>query len=246
VKLTLTLPILAVVVAACGGGFRPSQYADPLALYNASLERYRRGDCRDAELGFERVSFELAPRDPMQGQVRYYLAECLLARRDFVEAARQFRRIADEFPRHQLAPDALLRAGDAYAELWRSPELDPAYGRNAIETWRELMGRYPQSTAAGRARLRVGDLNEMFAQKEYKNGMFYLGLRAYDSAIIYFKDVIAQYPQSSYAPRAALRLVETYRRIGYEEEERLMCEYLQQFYPEAGVEAKYCSPPAGS
>ena len=236
----------ALVLFACGGGFLPSQYPDPLALYNASLERYRQGDCDEAQLGFQRVSFELAPRDQMQAQVRYYLAECTLDGRDFIEAARQFRRVADEFPRHPLAPDALLRAGDAFAELWKAPALDPGYGRNAIETWQELMGRYPQSTAAQRARLRITELNEMFAEKEYENGMFYLRLRAYDSAIIYFRDVVAQYGESSYAPLAVLRLVDAFRRIGYEEEEREMCDYLRQFYPETAARAKTCVSRQGS
>lgn len=236
---------LAALLTACGGTFRPSQFADPLALYNASMERYRHGECDDAELGFQRVGFELAPRDPMQAQVRYYLAECRLAARDFLEAARQFRRIADEFPRHALAPDALLRAGDAFAEMWKAPELDPSYGQDAIAVWRELMGRFPNSTAAQRARLRIRDLQEMFAEKEYKNGMFYFRLRAYDSAIIYFREVVAQYQNSRFAPLAVLQLVEVYRRLGYDEERTEMCDYLRQYYPDRVADATGCAQGAG-
>jgi outer membrane protein assembly factor BamD len=108
------------------------------------------------------------------------------------------------------------------------------------------MGRYPESTAAKRARIRIRELNELFAAKEYKNGMFYLRLRAYDSAIIYFKDVIAEYGESSYAPLAVLRLVDAYRRIGYEEEEREMCDYLRQFYPETAAQTETCGSPSSS
>ncbi|MFQ6047603.1 MAG: outer membrane protein assembly factor BamD [Gemmatimonadales bacterium] len=237
---------LSVAVSGCGATFRPSEYADPLALYNASIERYRHGECQDAELGLQRVSFELAPRDQMQARVRYYLAECRLAARDFLEAARQFRQVADEFPRHELAPDALLRAGDAFAEMWKAPELDPSYGQNAIDVWRELMGRYPESTAGQRARLRVRDLQEMFAEKEYKTGMFYLRLHAYDSAIIYFQEVVAQYQSSQFAPLAVLRLVDVYRRLGYEEEQGQMCNYLRQYYPDRVTDATGCASGAGS
>src|SRR5947208_16926808 len=36
--------------------------------------------------------------------------------------------------------------------------------------------------------LHVQQLREWFAEKDYKNGMFYFRRRAFDSAIIYFKD----------------------------------------------------------
>jgi outer membrane protein assembly factor BamD len=173
-------------------------------------------------------------------QARYYVAECLLQQGDRLEAARQFRRIADEFPQHSLAPDALLRAGDAFAELWTEPALDPTYGQTARATYGELLSRFPSSAAAQRVQLRVAELNDRFAEKEYRNGQYYLKFRAYDSAIIYFRDVVATYPQSRFAPLAVLRLIEVYDRIGYVEEKREMCDHLQRYYTDVAGEAEGC------
>ncbi len=230
---------LAVLAAACGGG-RPVQYPSPQALFDESLAAYRRGDCGFARRGFERLTRELPPRDPQQAEVRYYLAECTLRGGDQLEAARQFRRVADDFARHPLAPDALLRAGDAYRDLWRDPELDPTYGETALATYRELVGRYADTPAAQRAQLRIRAVNGMLAAKEFRNGVFYFRLRAYDSAIIYFKDVIAKYPLSPHAPLAVLRLIETYDRIRYDEEKQEMCQYLRQYYPQAADGTSAC------
>lgn len=232
--------IALIVLAGCGRGFQADQYPNPTALLEAAKAEYRRGDCADARIGFQGLSLQLAARDPLQAEIRYFLAECTLRDGEYLEAARQFRRVADEFPQHALAPDALLRAGAAFAELWKRPELDPSYGQNAIDVWRELMGRFPGSTAAERARLRVRELNEMFAAKDYKNGEFYLRLRAYDSAIIYFQGVVAEYPQSSFAPKAVLKLIEAFSRIGYEAEKRDMCNYLRQYYPQSYSDAEEC------
>ena len=63
--------------------------------------------------------------------------------------------------------------------------------------------------------------------------MFYLRRKAYDSAIIYFKDVIANYPNGQRAPDALLRLVDSYRAIGYTQEVQETCEHLRRFYPTA-------------
>lgn len=228
-------------LAACGQGFHAEQYPDPMVLFAASKDAYRHGNCDDAAKGFERLSFETPARDPLQAELRYYLAECTLRRSEYLEAARQFRRVADEFPQHPLAPDALLRSGDAFTELWRRPELDPTYGENALAVWRELANRYPESTASKRAALRINEVNEMFAAKAYENGSFYLRLGAYDSAILYFKDLLANFPRASTAPDAVLKLIAAYDKIGYTEEKQEMCGYLRQYYPEAAPRAEACA-----
>ncbi|HEV8263396.1 MAG TPA: outer membrane protein assembly factor BamD, partial [Gemmatimonadales bacterium] len=110
----------------------------------------------------------------------------------------------------------------------------------ALSIYQELAGRYPDSDAAARARLHVRHLQEQFADKSYKNGMFYLRRKAYDSAIIYFKDVIASYPDAQRVPDALLRLVDSYRAIGYKEELQETCAHLRRFYPQASGIARSC------
>jgi outer membrane protein assembly factor BamD len=186
------------------------------------MDLYNRGNCNQATEGFRRLIFEFEAFDPRVISVRYYLAECTLKRGERLEAARLFRRVSDEFPRSDLAPQALLRAGDSYAQLWKKPDLDPTYGETAAATYRELLARYPASPQADSAQARIQHLNEWFAEKDYKNGNFYFRLHAYDSAILYF------------------RLIEAYDKIGYQEEQREMCGYLRQFYPDSRRADKLC------
>src|SRR3989442_15433211 len=69
--------------------------------------------------------------------------------------------------------------------------------------------------------------------------MFYFRRRAYDSGIIYFKDVIANYSESRWTVPALLRLVDSYRAIGYADERRETCAHLRRFYPTpSGVRAR--------
>lgn len=239
--------ILGMLAIACNTG-APRDfggYPTPESIFDAAMAAYRTGDCNFAEQAFARVQADYPARDGKQAEARFYIAECRFQRNLRLEAARLFRRVTDEFPRHPLAPDALLRAGDAYSEMWSKADLDPTYGETALATYQELLQRFRGAPAADRARLRIADLNEMMARKEYRNGVFYMRLRAFDSAIIYFKDVVAKYPQSSFASKAVTRLVEAYHRIGYVEEKAEMCQYLARYYPEdAGAEL--CSSTAGN
>ncbi len=231
---------LQTLLVGCGARFDPALYPSSEQLFEASLQEFQSGDCNSADIGFQRLAFELPSRDPKRAEVRFYLAECSFKRKDYLEATRNFRRVADEHASDSLAPVALLRAGDAYAKLWRRPELDSQYGVSALATYQELLRRYPSSPGVADARERISDLNEWFAIKTYKAGMYYFRLKAYDSAIIYFKDVVAEYPGTSQAPEALLRLVEAYDRIGYEEDMRDMCQQLQRFYADWLPQAEAC------
>src|SRR2546422_11762199 len=70
--------------------------------------------------------------------------------------------------------------------------------------------------------------------------MFYFRRRAYDSAIIYFKDVIANYSESRWTVPALLRLVDSYRAIGYADERRETWAHPRRFHPPGAGPRERC------
>ncbi|HUQ15430.1 MAG TPA: outer membrane protein assembly factor BamD [Gemmatimonadales bacterium] len=245
---SLMLAAGTLVIAGCGGGRSPeaggpSSAITPQAegasaqevdsLFRLAENRVRHGKWGDAIKHLERVLLEFSPGDSRIPRARYFLGEAKLATGAHLEASREFRRVSDETPNDRLAPEALLRVGDVYADLWRRPELDPSYGQTALATYQELLNRYANTPAAARAQKRIDDLKERFAYKEYRAGLFYFRLKAYDSAILYLKSVVATYPRASIAPDALLKLVEAYRRLGYQEDVKETCDDLRRFHPTA-------------
>jgi outer membrane protein assembly factor BamD len=247
---------LVALAAACGGGravadptvspaaaSRPSESASPAvidALWRRAEAAVRHGKWGDATKLLERVLLEMPPGDSRIAQAHYWLGEAYFARGRQLEAAREFRKVSDDTPNHPLAPEALLRVGDVYADLWRRPELDPTYGQTALATYQELLNRYPGSSAAKRAQLRLTELNERFAYKTYRAAIFYYRLKAYDSAILYLKDLIANYPKSAVAPEALVKLVQAYKTLGYREDVRETCDYIHRFHPKAPGAREVC------
>jgi outer membrane protein assembly factor BamD len=223
--------LFAVVLTACSGGRATTPLA-PEDAYAQGMTAFRQGNYRRALDRFRQAEAGLAPRAEAMADVRFHIAECQLAMDRSLEAAQLFRRVADDFPSHRLAPHALLRAGDANAVLWTRAELDPTFGQSALAAYRELLARYPDADVSPRARARVLELQERFAEKDYKTGVFYLQRRAYDSAILYFRSLVANYGQASYVPDALLKLIEIYDRIGYLDEQAETCRFLRQQYPE--------------
>jgi outer membrane protein assembly factor BamD len=234
--------LLPLTLVACAHGARPGQALAPEQLLAQARAQFRAGKYSKALLAFRRVQFELPPNDTTLPEVHYAMAESEFQVGQLVDAAHDFRQVADQYPGSGYAAVSLLRAGDANMRLWRNPELDPTYGQTALAIYQDLAGRYPDSDAAGRAQLHVHQLRDWFADKTYKNGLFYFKRRAYDSGIIYFKDVVANYPESARAPDALLRLADTYRAISYREELQETCAHLRRFYPQAHGLDTSCPP----
>jgi outer membrane protein assembly factor BamD len=252
---------LAVLgVAACGGSTpAPSATPTPVSalsetatsgevdsLWARAQHAVRRGKWAEALKHLDRVLLEFPPGDPRTPQAHMFEGEAQFALGSHLQAAREFRKVSDDTPNDPLAPEALLRVGDVYADLWRRPELDPSYGQTALATYQELLNRYPGTTAAKRAQERIDDLQERFAVKEYKAALYYMRLKAFDSAILYLKDLVATYPRSSVAPDALIHLVQAYRTLGYKEDVQETCGYIQRFHPKAPGMTKACPPIAGA
>ncbi len=218
-----------LLVAACHK-WNITSFPTPESLYQASMDRYRHGRYEDALEGFRKLGYDLPPGDSLRPRVKFWAAQCDFGTGDYVTAAREFRNIADDDPDDPMAADALLRAGDAHRELWRRPELDPSEGQTALATYQELESRYPDTPAARIAVARVREINDWFAQKEFENADFYLRRGAYDSAILYFRAVISQYPTAAIVPEAFVRLVRAYKALDYKEEMNETCQTVRQYY----------------
>ena len=90
------------------------------------------------------------------------------------------------------------------------------------------------------AQKQLDQLDEWFGIKGYNNGVTYYKRKAYDSGIIYFRDVVKQYPKTDAARKSQIRLVQSYRQIKYKEDASEMCGTLEHNYPKDKDVAKAC------
>jgi outer membrane assembly lipoprotein YfiO len=217
------------------------------SIWAAVDSAYKRHKWDDVVTLVQRFALEAPGSDPRVSQGRLYLGDAHVGKHEYLEAAREYRRVSDENPLDPLAPDALLRVGDAYAKLWRRPELDASYGQTALATYQELLSRYPNSDPAKQGQLRISELQDKFAVKQYKAAMYYLRFKAYDSAIIYIKDLVVSYPRAKIVPQALTQLIKAYRALNYAEDVQETCDYLRKYHPGDTGAQKVCvgvAPPA--
>lgn len=245
---TLVALAAAVALSACRGGFRLSRYPTNESLFQAGVREYEQEHWNNAIAAFEKLTTDLSARDTLLPRSFWYLANAHTRQREHLLAAQAYSRLFESFPDDTLADDAALEAGRSYRRLWRKPTLDPTYGETALATFNTLIGLYGETSEhAEAARREIAELEQLFATKSYLTGRFYQRRKAYDSAIIYYREVIDRWPHVPRARDALLRLAESYREISYRDDYQETCTRLRQSYPTDPEVAEVCRdapPPA--
>ncbi len=238
----ILLALLLAAPLACKPPFDPKIYPSADKLYQVAIAEYKAGRYDNAAKAFEKLTLDLPARDPRLPLAFYYLAQSQAKNGEQLLAAGTYNRLIDAFPQDTLVDDALYLSGRAYESEWRHPELDATYGRSAVAAYQSLLASYPDSPYAKRAQDELARLDEWLAEKDYNTGYLYLKRKAYDSAILYFKDVIRQHPNARKTRDAHLRLLEAYRAIKYTEDARDLCDAMRKAYPNNRDVSKSCGP----
>jgi outer membrane protein assembly factor BamD len=230
-----------VLMTACQHPFDPKVYeSKPEVLYATSMKLFNKHKYDDAAKGFELLTRDLPARDSLLPLAFYYLGQSQEKTGDHLLAAQSFSRISNSFPDDSLAATALMAAGRSYSKMWRNPELDPTYGKSAISTLQQLIELYPDSHEVPDAKRLIAKLDNMLAIKDLSVGQHYIRRGAYDSAIIYLKDVIHDHPDAPATRDAYLSLLEAYRDIKYTADAKDLCTAALKAYPNDGEVRKQC------
>ena len=239
------LGLAVFAMAGCSRGFQVKKYPTNDGLFAASKAELTKNRLENAITGFEKLTLELSARDTLLPLAHWYLAQAHEKKGEHILAATSFTRLAESFPDDSLADDALFQAGSSYLRIWKNPELDPQYGTLAQSHLRTLLSVYPDSPLRKETEEALLSLDDRYAAKDYLNGMFYVRRNAFDSAIIYFKSVVKDYPNSEHARLALMRMVEVYRRpqMNYKEEAAETCTTLKTAYAGDKDVAKLCAAP---
>lgn len=221
------MTVLAVI--ACGKSPAMTDQLGPDALFERAIAKLHDRDWTDAITLFERFAIQY-PTHPRLQEARFRVGEAYFGKKEYITAANEFDRLAKDYPAGPFADDSRFKVCDSYYRLSPKPQLDPQYTRAALDHCQSLITFYGTSEFAPRAQELITKSQEKLAQKEFLNAEFYFKRNAYDSAIIYYESTVRLYPQAAAAPRALLRLHETYEILGYKEEmeaarDRLLKDY---------------------
>ncbi len=198
-----------------------------LAEANAALDA---GDPEEAAVLYEEVE-RLHPWSPeakeamIQASFSYYQAG------QYEQAALAAQRFLQFYPADREAARAQYLIGVSYYDQIVDVGRDQANTRRALQELRTVGDRYPGTSYARDAKLKIDLTLDHLAGKEMDVGRFYLKRGQQVAAINRFRTVIERYQTTTHAPEALHRLVESYLALGVTSEAQTAAAVLGHNFP---------------
>jgi len=143
---------------------------------------------------------------PLAAKAQYKLGLVLKSLLRYYDAEEAFNKVVTNYPESEWAEPAKFQLAATRASVSKSAAYDQGATREAKEKFEEFVVEHPDAVLTQEAEKHIQLLNEKEAESNYNAGRFYEKQKAWDSAKLYYKDVIDNYPNSPWAAKCADRL----------------------------------------
>ena len=241
-KLSARAPILIAVLAAAlavtgCASFKGKRKTDlsyverPVdVLYAAGADKLDRGQWAAAVDYFREVERQ-HPYSEWSRRAILMTAFAHYQDNQYPEAIGDADRFIELYPGNASAAYAYYIKAVCYFEQIIDVGRDQAATEQALASLREVVRRFPRSSYATDARLKVDMVNDQLAGKEMTIGRFYERANAPIAALGRFKNVIDRYQTTSHTPEALYRLVELDLSLGMMQEAQRNAAVLGSNFP---------------
>jgi len=189
---------------------------------------------------------------PIMDTVYYYAANCHIGLKQYEDARNEFENIYREFPRSPFVEEAQYRIACmrylASAKYYR----DQAETKDALRLFGDYLDMYPGGAYADSARYLFRESLNKLAEKEFRTAIFYRKQKEHEAALIYYRSLLSEYPDSKFAPESvvgmaemlvllgrtqdAQEVVEELNSAAFDEPLRLRLEAVQQALPAVALQ----------
>jgi len=199
------------------------------AFHNA-MDKFDRGKYLDAseQLSFVTMNYS---GSSIVDSAQYFLAECHFNMKEYLIAASEYERLIYQFSSSNLVDDAKYKIGLSYFKLSPHYALDQEYTLRSIDEFQEFTEFYPNSDLVPEVMDKIFEARTKLAKKSYRSGELYYKMRDYESAILYFDEILDYYYDTEYAPAALFKKGQSYYKMKKYEEAMEIIKRLQEKYP---------------
>ncbi len=149
---------------------------------------------------------ENSPYGDCAPQAQYKIGLFLKEYGRFNEAKEEFQKVVANYPDSEWAEAAKFQIALCTSKASLKPEYDQEATQEAKEKFEDFVKAHPDVELSKEAQDKARELKDREAESNFKTGQFYEKQRAYQSARIYYRYVIEDYPQSPWASKAQERL----------------------------------------
>jgi len=178
---------------------RPGDSLD--VAYRKALNTFRSGDYSQAADAFETV-INIGRGTDYAESGYFFLAESYYYNEMYLLAADAYSRFINLYPNSPKQQQAAYREAMSYYELSPRYKISQKYTRTAIEKFQLFIADYPNSQKVEEVAKHISEMRGKLAHKIYHAADLYMRTDQYRDAIIYYRLIIEQYPESKWAEQA--------------------------------------------
>ena len=231
-------PILAALLAlsACGAPApKPTtdtveQIAPVEQLYNNGLDALNARRYATAIDQFNSVE-QNYPYSPWAVNAQLMSGYTAYLQNKYTDALATLDRFIQLHPSHRDIAYAYYLRALCYYEQIADIQRDQRGTEQAMNALREVVTRFPDSSYARDAQLKIDLCVDHLAGKEMEIGRYYQKQHLYTAAIGRFQRVVDDFQTTNHVPEALARLVEIYLALGLKDEARRTAAVLGYNYP---------------
>lgn len=242
----MTLRLLAVgclLLAGCAGSGRVS-YTSPQEAYDRGMVAFNDGRYTRAAQYFQGV-FDFGRTHEWADDARLQLARTYRMNRDYILAANEYSSFSSMYRGDERVPIAEFERAMTFYERSPAIELDQTSTRRGIDVFNLYIQRFPQHDSVNVAMLRVGELRQKLADKQFHAAGLYERRGLYEAAALSYELMFDKFPDTPLADDALLGAIRCYiefseRSIEQRQAERLETainhfERLVQIFPDSDL-----------
>lgn len=131
-----------------------------------------------------------APRSNTAARAQFSIGEVYQAKDKYKEAIAAFQKLVRDQPESSLAPEALFRVGEILTSQAEKGNQNRANLDRAAEAFNDYLIQYPGHSKNAEARRRLANLGGREVERTFETAEFYYKTGKYESAKIYYRDVL--------------------------------------------------------
>jgi outer membrane assembly lipoprotein YfiO len=142
------------------------------------------------------------PCAPNADRLRFLIGATYFQRGDYDEAISHFERVFKDYPESSSAPTALFLSGKSHICKYQGSDYEVQHLIAAKEIFEEYLRLYPAHEKAKEVETSLQEAREKLALRDLNVARFYLHAGKKDSAAVYLRTIVTNYPQTVYAKEA--------------------------------------------
>jgi len=200
-------------------------------IWALGLQAREQEEWQDAAEAFEFVLF--APGFERAAEARLLLGEAQYRDGRYIEARSEYQRVIDRWPADTVAVRAALGVCRSLVALSPITQRDQSFTRQARLACRQVAADLAGTVMGLEAGGLAGQMQLKLAEQDYDTGLHYQKRRLFDSALLYFEEVVSEFSETEWAPWALYQMVDVFGRIGYQRDVETTRDLLLETYPDS-------------